>query len=387
MQDGFSRASELAVNAANQNTNSQDAAQGGNDTNAANQQNAGKDGQQDPPAKSPEELEAEKQQQLQQQIDERASQKSQELIQQKLKDYGVESEEELREILAERKKPAETEEEKKKKQAIYTTSLNTFAVENDLMSLEDLQKHQEISSKDDESLVFGDFASDEEIKNEVLEELGEDPSEEEILNKIREKFEQEYPLNSSSERIRKRAENKIKNAATQLRSPLQSSFNKAKQAFDDEQTVKVQLPKYEKAMDKIISASVPETYSFFKGKDGDEEFTIDVPISSEAKKEILDQLKSEFVDKNVRSFISFTKGEQESLQKQISERAELLVLRKVIQEGQTKLADKFTKIGMKQGSDTGAQNSFATNQGAAAASTGKSDPTQEIIDSTRQKNK
>jgi DNA-directed RNA polymerase subunit beta' len=98
----------------------------------------------------------------------------------------------------------------------------------------------------DEDLVFNEFAA--EVKDEILERLDDDAEEEDILAEIRKEFEAEYPIHSKNEKQRARAEAKLKKAAAEIRSPLESSFNNASQRYDDEASVRAAFPKYQQSV-------------------------------------------------------------------------------------------------------------------------------------------
>lgn len=311
---------------------------------------------------------------------------SNEQIDSLLKKFNVSSVEELEKVLEEKNKPELSPEQKKKEEEKYQANLISYSVDNDLMSIEDFNRLQEVKGMEDEDLVFAEFVKD--MREELSEvEEGEDElTEEEIFAKIKEAFDKEYPLNSKNQKTKNRAENKIAKAAKEIRSPLESSFNSAKEKYDDEQGVRRVYPEYQKRVTDILSKAVPEKIKFFSTKDNDEDVSIDIDVSEEVKKEIIESLTDSVVKNNINTFSLFRQGKIEEIEREVAERSEFLLWKKMSEEGKQKIAEKFLGRGKKQGSNTGAEESFATNQaGSGAAAAAKKDPKQEVIDGTRKK--
>ena len=276
-----------------------------------------------------------------------------------------------------------TPEQIKKDEEVYQAKLKAYAVENDLMKNEDLQRYDNVKASEDEALVFDSFAA--EVKDEILEELGDDASEEEIIAAIRKEFESEYPLNSKSEKVRARAEAKLKKAAGEIRSPLESSFNTAKTRFDDEQSVRSEYPKYQEAVNKVVV--VPDKIPFYKEGEGEDAIEIQVEVSEKDKKEILVSLQN--IIKDPENFILHKNGKTEEVQNKIKSELEYQLWKRLGDTGKKAMAEKLIEVGhsrgLAKGSDTGAKNSFATNQGGEKkdASASAVSAKQQVIDSTR----
>ena len=295
-----------------------------------------------------------------------------------LKETNFNSLEELKQALAEKNdKGGKTPEQIKKDEEVYQAKLKAYAVENDIMKSDDLSRYDSVKNSADEDLVFNAFAAD--MKDEILEELGDDPTEDEIIAAIRKEFESEYPLNSKSDKVRARAEAKLKKAAREIRSPLESSFNTAKTRFYDEMLVRNEYPKYQAAIKKMTTDIIPDTFSFYKEVDGEEEVKADVPVPEATKKIILEAVEK--IVKDPENFLLHKNGKTEEVQQKINSQVEHLG-----EEGKKKIAEVYFGRGLAKG-ETGAKNSFATNQGGGAKPADNTGLTaeQQVLESTRKK--
>ena len=312
-----------------------------------------------------------------------AKEKQPDPVDELLKETKFNSLEELKQALAEKNdKAGKTPDQIKKDEEVYQAKLKAYAVENDLMKSDDLQRYDTVKSSSDEDLVFSAFAT--EMKDEILEGLDEDATEEEIIAAIRKEFENEYPLNSKSDKVKARAEAKLKKAADEIRSPLESSFNTAKTRFDDETSVRNEYPKYQAAIKKMTADIVPDTFSFYKEVDGEEEVKADVEVPEATKKIILDAVEE--IVKDPENFLLHKNGKTEEVQQKINSRVEYLMWKHLGEEGKKKIAEVYFGRGLAKG-ETGAKNSFATNQGGGAKpadNTGLS-AEQQVMESTRKK--
>lgn len=277
-----------------------------------------------------------------------------------LKELKFGSKEELVKHLQKKDEKQKSPEEIKREEEVYSANMNAFAVENNLMSLEDINRLNSVKGENDKDLVYKKFAA--EAKEEILDEFEEEyePTEEDILGKINEAFEKEYPLNSKNKNAATRAGNKIKAEAELIRQPLEKKYEKAKTEYDSQVNIRNNYPEYQKTMKGIFESAVPKKVSFYSGKDGDQDFSIDVELSADDQKEILEKVRKKY--EVPETYILHQKGKTEEIQKMIQEDVEFLVGKKTEAEAKLKLADKFEKIGYGKGSKVGAEQSFETNQ-------------------------
>ena len=293
-----------------------------------------------------------------------------------LKETGYSSIEELKAAAA--KKETDTPEQAKKKEELYQANLVKFAVENDLLTMEDIHNLETVKGMSDEDLVFKNFA--EEVKDEVIESLPEDATEENIVEAVRKKFEEEFPINAESERTRARAEAKLKKAAESLRKPLESSFNAAKSKFDDESAVRSAYPGYQDAMKKVLDEVVPGKLKFFSGKDGDVEIPVEIEVTDDVKKSVIDSVRKEIVDRP-ETFLLHKNGKTDDIKSMINDRVEFLLWKQLGESGKAKIAEIFTGIGRAK-AEAGAMESFALKNNEKPAAD-KLTAQQEVVKSTR----
>lgn len=302
-----------------------------------------------------------------------------------LKETNFESLDALKEFLKKKDEVQDTPEQLKKKQQIYEADLAAYAVKNDLLNMEDIQRLNSIKAMTDEDLVFKDFA--ETVKDEILEEMSEEDAEDEskILAAIKDKFENEFPVNSKVDKVRERAEAKLKRAAQEIRNPLESSFKTAKTRFDDEMAVRQHYPTYQANMKEVTEKLIPEKFNYYTGKEGDEEVVADVEITADDKKYLIEQLTKKIIDKP-ETFVLHKNGKSEDIKAALQEQLDILMLKRFSDAGKVKLAERYKSIGLKQGSDTGAKNSFANQSGAGNEKVVDTRTEQQkVIDSTRKK--
>ena len=152
-----------------------------------------------------------------------------------LKETKFESLDALKAHLTKKDEKQKSPEELKREEDVYRANLNNYAVENQLMSNDDIVKLEVIKGKADKDIVFESFSS--EVKDEIVADLEkqrkvagitDELTPAEIAEAIDEAFEKEYPLNSDNDKAKKRAENKLAKAAKEMRGPLESSFTEAK---------------------------------------------------------------------------------------------------------------------------------------------------------------
>lgn len=277
-----------------------------------------------------------------------------EILSNLLKEAGVDSVEALKEKLAGKKEEkALTPEEKEKRDAIYEAKLQQYAVENGEMKLDDFHQLKTLKSKQDAELVFESYLEDWKEENpEVTEDI-------EIAAKL--DFEKEYKLNSENEKIKNKGIARLAKEAAEVRSPLESSYNKAKQSFDDLTTIRENLPKFKDSIQKMIAEAVPEKKEYGKAKDGDEEIPIELELTPEDRAEISEKLAKKF-DTLENYLLSVKDGKEAEVKEALSDYAETLIERKLKAAGITKIAETFFERGKSKGSNIGAKNSFATNQ-------------------------
>lgn len=387
MQDGLSSVNDLVMQAAAAN-------KGGEDSNNNKGGDGGGAGGDDLAKKEQEQALAD--QKAKEAADKAAASgggnDNPDLLKQLLEEHKFETVEQLREHLAKKDEKVKSPEEEKREKEVYEANLVSYAVQNNLLSLDDATKYNTIKGKSDEDLVFESFVSEfeDEIKEKILaekKEIGDETpvDDSEVMKRLNEDFEKEYPTTSENEKAKQRAINKLAKAAKELRAPIESSYTAAKKMFDEELGVKQNYPGYKKAMDSIVESAIPKSYSFFKDKDGDDEIEVEVEISDEDRKEIMKSVSKKV--ENPSTYSLHKDGKTSDISNLVKREADLLLWERYSEAGKKKIAERFVEIGKKKGSDIGAKNSFELNQAGKGGPKGEGGPdaTQQVLDSTRKK--
>lgn len=319
-----------------------------------------------------------------------------------LKKHNVESLEALEEKL--KSKEADTvlsPEEKAKRENVYKAKLQTFAVENGIMQLDDFTKLQTVKEKQDTDLVFEDWSK--EYEDDNFEDFAKDfeknnpdevagLSEKEIKEKAKgeftaetkKAFDKKFKLNSEDEKIKAKGLEKLAKLAAEKRNPLESSYTKAKEKFDADLDLRNNYPQYDKTVRGFINESIPEKFVFYKGKDGEEEISVDIELSKEDKAEIAEEIAKKI--QTIENYSTYKKGDMGALKDLSKKVADVFIENKYKEEGKQKMAEAFTKLGYKKG-EIGAKNSFALNQDKPSATekVSKGDAEKQVLDSLRGK--
>lgn len=281
-----------------------------------------------------------------------------------LKEFNLESIDQLKERLkpkVEDKKLEESPEEKEKRENVYKSNLLNYAVENSLMKPDDFVKLENIKSKADRDLVFEKFAAEQKEDNPDITDA-----------EITENFESEYKLNSENAKAKTRGENRLKKEASEMRTPLESSFNTAKTKFDEERTIRNNYPAFDKTVRGFVSDSIPAKFEVYKGKDGEEDVLVDVELTADEKKEISENVAKKL--QNTATYLQFTKGETQALKDLAKKETENFIWDKYRNKNIEAVATSFKKRGIAQAS-IGAKNPFPLadkggNSGAGGGAAG-----------------
>lgn len=314
------------------------------------------------------------------------------IVKRLLGELGADSVESLKEKLSKKDQKVLTKEEKEKEDEIYEAKLKLFAVEKGEMKGDDFDQLKTIKSKKDAELVFPDFLETWKEENpEVV--VDENTTQADIDQMIKDDFEKEYKLNSKSDKVKAAGIARMAKEAAEKRSPLEESYNSAKERFDNENEIREIFPSFVKGIDGIINELVPEKVEWFKDKEskvldkeeeieGEEEIPVEVPLSKEDREEIQSLLKKKL--ENPGNLQLFKEGKTKEIKESIQEYAEYLIDKKARIIGNKAVAATFMKRGMEKGSNVGATNSFSVNQSKQSATEkttkSKADVDKEVLD-------
>ena len=243
-------------------------------------------------------------------------------------------------------------EEKQKEQEIYEAELINYAVKEGKMKLEDFDKYKEVSKANDADLVFNEF------KKEFKED-NPDIDDEDFEDEARREFENKTGLNSDNEKVKARAEARIKKQAEEIRNPLKMPYETTRKQFEEERDLKKTFPDFSKKIEGLSQEFIPSKYEFFKTKDGDEDVLVDLDITDADKKEIADTVSKEMTNPEI--YLLYKQGKLEEIRDIAKRKADNLVFEKSKAQGLQKIASVFETRGKAKAS-IGAKNSFALNQ-------------------------
>lgn len=295
-----------------------------------------------------------------------------------LEELGVKDVEGLRALKANVDKVGKTPEEKAHDEAVFKKNFELFAVREKLMDTADFITHANVTAQANYDLVFKNYLEDWKAENEAVIKENGNASEEELVQLAKIDFETEFKLNSDSAKAKERGERKLASEAEALRSPVKSKYDAALQQFKEQEEMRVNLPKFVKATEGIITGLIKDEIEWYKGKDGETEFSVAIKVPEDKRKEIADYVAKKL--DNPQTFMLYQQGKTE----EIAELAEALVEAKVSkifrQEAAAEIAKKHESIGIKKGSN-GSVNSFAMNKNDAADKQQALTEEQKVLDS------
>lgn len=257
--------------------------------------------------------------------------------------------EELRQFkLANTKEPEKSEVELAKEKEIEKADFIKFSVDNDLLAIEELTKYETLQTRKDAELVFESFLQDFKEENTDIEE------EDELLKAAQAEFDAIYKLSSANEKVKEKGLAKLAKEAKEIRSPFESKVTAAKASFDEQKELKANMPKFTKFLEETINKSVPESFTV-KVKDGEEEVIVKVPLTKEDKEEINKLFNTP------KSYLKFSKSQEEAavdldkkIQGYIKTKKADLAIEEAVKVGKG--------IGLKSGSNVGAEHPFPLKQ-------------------------
>lgn len=271
-----------------------------------------------------------------------------------LKGFGFDSADALKTFLQKQKESNIPEEEKLEKANIEKANFLKYAAENKLFKVEEYNQAETLKTKSDRELVFEKHLS--EYKADHPEITDED----ELKEAAEEDFNYEYKLNSENETAKKRAEAKLSKEAKELRTPYESKIATAQEKFKEDSEIRQNLPKFEKFVDDIIIKNTPDEKVVGKLKIGDEDVEVKITLTKEDRAAIAKTFKSP------KAYQDFITGKPEEIQTKIDKKIDGWILANKKEEILNTTLELGKGIGTKQGSSTGADNSFPLKQGSAA---------------------
>lgn len=271
------------------------------------------------------------------------------------------------------KTPDKTAEQLQQEAEVDQANFRVYSVENKLMKNEDFGAYEATKSKNDSDIVFDDFSKQ---FKEDHPEIDED-----VLDaKAKEAFENQYHINSQDKTLKTKGEKLLKRDAAELRSPVETSYNTAKERYEEHKTIQGKHPEYVKFFNDISKETLPDKIVLFKGKEGDDEVPIEVDITEDDKKAVEDKFF-----KNAKTFQKFISGKSEEVKIELVKKINSFIRERKMEEGFSKAWDKAHGIGVGKGSEVGAGQPFAVVKNMKGEAVVDENAKKQAIDSTRRK--
>ena len=298
-----------------------------------------------------------------------------------LKELGVES----KDALMERLKPkdqdkVESPEEREKRENLYRVEMQKYAVEQGLMKPDEFTKLEVLKAKDKQAMVFESWLPTWKAENPDV-----DPADADM--KAREDFESEYHLNSTNEKTKARGLAKIEKEANEMLSPLESSYTKVKTEFDEDRSIKNDLPGYNKSMAGFIQENIPEKVKLFETKDGEDTVPVEIELTADQRKAIYAKVDKKL--RNASTFQLYKKNDLTQLADMAKREAQAEIWNEHREAGLRKIAETFLKRGDDKGykrGSVGAKNPFPLVQDPKVmGGADKGSAQQQVLDSLQGK--
>jgi len=254
------------------------------------------------------------------------------------------------------KAPEKTAEELSKEQEQDKAEFIKYVVDNDLLKIDELTQYESLKVKADADLVFEKFVQDFKEENSDITDA------EELAEAAKEEFDKTYKLTSENEKAKERGLAKLAKDANEIRSPFETKVKTAQGSYNEEKEVRAKMPSFDKFIDEKIQKNAPDKVPFTIKK-GDAEIQVEVELSKEDKEAIAKAFKTP------KTFYSYNKSVEETsaaLDKKING----WIKENKFEEALTKAYGTGEGLGVRKGSNTGADAPFALRQGQST-NTGK----------------
>lgn len=290
-----------------------------------------------------------------------------------LKDYGIESPEQLQTLLQQHKESKVSVEEKQRQADEREADLIKFSVDQKLMTVEEYQQSKTLKGKADRDLVF------ERYEKEWREDHPEITDEEEISSNVRRDFDDEYRVNSENEKSKGRGAARLAKEAAEIRNPFLNKLTAAEQQYTERKAIAGKVPEFNKFVDNLIEKLTPEKLTVSKVKEGEQEIPIEVELSKEERKELAKAFRTPKAFAAFSSAQDPTKEFEASMTKKITG----FLKEKYFDAAINTTYEKGKGVGLAKGSTVGAGQPFAVVRGGHQDNTGKQNISvaQEVRDS------
>lgn len=263
------------------------------------------------------------------------------------KGFGFDTKEQMIEHFNKIKEQNKTEEEKQKAKVLDDINFRKFSVENDILKEEDFTSRQFLTAKADRDLVFDKYLTEFKEDNP---ELAADP---ELLEKATAEFNREWKLDSDNAKVKERAIAKLAKEAKDMRSPVESKFETAKNQYELAKSVHAEYPKFEEFVTNKVKQHTPDKAVMYSVKDGEEEIKIEIDITEDDRKAMVKDFA------NHKNYYKFKDSSKEDFEAAIDKKMQAWVEVNKAAVVKQKIFEKAFERGQLKGSNIGAENSFA----------------------------
>lgn len=249
------------------------------------------------------------------------------------------------------KAPEKSPEEIAKENEADKANFIKFSVDNELFKIDEYTQYETLKVKADADLVFEGFVKDFKEENpDITDEI-------ELSAAAKEAFDKEYKLSSTNEKAKEKGLAKLAKEANEIRNPYESKVKIAQTSYNEEKEVREKMPAFDKFIDEQIAKNAPDKVPF-KIKKGETEVTVEIELTKEDKEALTKAFKTP------KTFYSFSKSSEEA-QVSVTKKINGWIRENKFEEALTKAFGTGESIGVKNGSNTGADAPFAMQQGQA----------------------
>ncbi len=273
-----------------------------------------------------------------------------------VKGFGFDSKDEFKKFVAEKlqqqKESSITDEDRKAQADIEKADFLSFSAKNKLLNVDDYSAYENLKGVPDADLVYKNY------KEDYKAEHPEITDDTELEEAAREDFNFEYKINSESDKVKEKYAAKLAKEAKEIRSPYESKVTTAQEQFKTQQKVREEYPKFEKFVTDLISKNTPDKTVLFKAKDGETEIPIEIELTAKDREAMAKDFKTP------KSFSQYVDGKPEDVESALSKKMQNWIKLNKSDEIAEKSFEAGKGLGVKKGSNVGAENPYALKKGS-----------------------
>lgn len=255
----------------------------------------------------------------------------------------------IEELNAKLKPPAvETPEQKEARLDREKASIDSYATTNNILTRAEIITLEKDNATPDEDLVFAAYEKQQKEKNKDI-----------LAETIKQNFRLLYHLDSTEDTLKEVGAGLLKNAADDLRKPLNEKYETAKQDYTDKQQSLGKMPAFKTFIQTSMVELIPEKITL-TGKDS-EAVTFDIP------KTIVPELEKFLVTNDLFDLFNSDSQQAKAL---VKDKIDGFLFLKHREQMFKTVYDAGISAGTEQGSTTGATAPFNVGAGGGAGAGG-----------------